>query len=224
MADNNLMPEATAPTGTGPRGDEAIKPGIDYRQVQPQFELRQPWHIPTSGAATEAEELAHSLKSFSKETGDLGVRYAAQEGKEAGATAALGGNFQAKTGLQALTAYGQNFNASGHVVYLSQTQTSIMTANDAAMQAYKNDPIGYQTEMQAIRKATLEETPSLYKPEIADLFDKHMEAGRNRIQEDTIKQGQEDAINAVRTAQPYIIDKTVKAAGELSDEKATALI
>ena len=224
MAGGELMPEATAPTGTGPRGDEPVKPGIDYRQVQQPVEMVKPWHLPNSGAASAAEELAHALKSFSNTAGGINQKLNAQAGEEAGRNDAMNGTFTPKTGLSGITAFGQNYNTSGHTTYLSQTQVSIITANDAAEQAYAHDPAGYQAQMQAIKEQTLKQTPDMYKPEVAIQFDSHIAAGSNRIQEAAIKQGQEDAAFAYSSAQPLIIKSAVRDAQSLPQNQQAARI
>ena len=224
MAGGELMPEATAPTGTGPRGDEPVKPGIDYRQVQQPVEMVKPWHLPNSGAASAAEELAHALKSFSNTAGGIRRQLSAQAGEEAGRNDAMNGTFTPKTGLSGITAFGQNYNTSGHTTYLSQTQVSIITANDAAEQAYAHDPAGYQAQMQAIKEQTLKQTPDMYKPEVAIQFDSHIAAGSNRIQEAAIKQGQEDAAFAYSSAQPLIIKSAVRDAQSLPQNQQAARI
>lgn len=224
MADNELLPAATAPTGTGPRGDQEINPGKDYRQVQQQFEMRQPWHVPESGAAGVANELALSLKDFGQKTGTVAGKLNSQGGQAAGAADAMNGTFQPKTALSGMTAFGQGYNTAGHTTYLSQSQISIITANDAAEQAYPHDPAGYQTQMQAIKDATLKQTPDLYKPEISNQFDSHIAAGSNRIQEAAIKQGQEDATFAYGSAQPLIIRSAVRDAQSLPQDQQAARI
>ena len=224
MADNNLMPEATAPTGTGPRGDTAPKQGIDYRQLQQQTELVQPWHIPASGAASEAEELAHTLKTFGKVTGDIGAKLNAQAGKAAGAQAGLDPGFQPKTGLAAITAYGTNYNAAAHVVYAANTQTSIEDSIDQAEQAFPHDPIGFQAHVQQVRDATLKQTPALYQPEVQTMFDRRIEAGHNRIAEATIRQGQQDGVAAYTGTVDSRLKTAVRTAADLPDDKAAATI
>ncbi len=224
MASPELMPETTAPTGTGPRGDEAIKPGIDYRQTTQPYEMRQPWHLPSSGAASEAEELAHALKGFSAETGAIGSRLNAKAGAEAGAQEALSSTFQPKTGLAAITAFGQNYNAAAHVEYVANTQTSIATAIDASEQAYPRDPIAFQNQVQAIKAATLKETPALYQPEVQTMFDRHIEAARNRIQDQTTKGQQEDAVAAYTGTQASRFKAAVRTAADLPADKSSATI
>jgi hypothetical protein len=224
MAGNELQPDATAPTGTGPRGDIPIRPGTDYRQVQQITEMRQPWHIPVSGAAAEAEELAGVLRGFSKEAGSLGKTLNTQSGKAAGAQAGLDPGFQPKTGLAAVTAYGSSYNAAAHVVYVANTQTSIETAIDQAEQQYPHDPAGFQAHVQQAREATLKETPALYQPEVQTMFDRRIEAGQNRIAEATIKQGQQDGYAAYTGTVESRIKTAVRTAADLSDDKAAATI
>jgi hypothetical protein len=225
MAAGELMPEATAPTGTGPRGDAVIAPGIDYRRIQQPTELRQPWHIPSSGAANEAEDLAHALKTFGQGATHVGDTLNASAGKAAGAAAGADlSTFQPKTGLAAVTAYGANFNAAAHVAYVANTQTSIETAIDQAEQAYPHDPIAFQAHVQQVRDQTLKETPSLYQPEVQTMFDRRIEAGHNRIAEATIRQGQQDGVAAYTGTMESRLKTAVRTAADLPDDKAAATI
>ena len=225
MAAGELMPEATAPTGTGPRGDAVIAPGIDYRRIQQPTELRQPWHIPSSGAANEAEDLAHALKTFGQGATHVGDTLNASAGKAAGAAAGADlRTFQPKTGLAAVTAYGANFNAAAHVAYVANTQTSIETAIDQAEQAYPHDPLAFQAHVQQVRDQTLKETPSLYQPEVQTMFDRRIEAGHNRIAEATIRQGQQDGVAAYTGTMESRLKTAVRTAADLPDDKAAATI
>src|ERR1035437_531224 len=113
MAANELQPDATAPTGTGPRGD-APAAGVDYRQLQQTTEMRQPWHIPVSGRAAEAEELANAFKGFSKGASHVSDIFSANKSKAEGAQAGLSSTFQPKTGLSAVTASGASYTAAPH--------------------------------------------------------------------------------------------------------------
>lgn len=225
MAGNELMPDVTAPTGTGPRGDQPVRPGVDYRQLQQTTELRQPWHIPSSGAASEADELARALKGFSKDANYVGDVLNTQRGKAAGAAAgADGGSFQPKTGLAAVTAYGASYNAAAHVTYVANTQTSIETAIDAAEQTYPHDPVAFQQQVQKVRDATLVETPDLYKPEVQTMFDRRIEAGNNRIADAAIKQTQADGVAAYTGTMDSRIKTAVRTAADLPEDKAAATI
>ncbi len=224
MAGGELMPEATAPTGTGPRGDEPVKPGIDYRQVQQPVEMVKPWHLPNSGAASAAEELAHALKSFSNTAGGIGRQLSTQEGKAAGQKAGMNPDFHPLEGFSAVTARGQAYNAAGQVAYFANTQTAAETAIDASEQAYPHDPAGFQTQVQAIKDATLKEVPPLYQPEIQTMFDRRIEAGRARIQEQATKQAQADDANAYTSTQPERFRTAVRDAADLPQEKSDALI
>lgn len=225
MAGNELQPDATAPTGTGPRGDTPIRPGVDYRQVQQPTELRQPWHIPSSGAAQEAEDLAHALNTFSKGANHVGDILNTNAGKAAGATAGIDtANFQPKTGLAAVTAYGASYNAAAHVTYVASTQTAIEQSIDQAEQAHPHDPIAFQTQVQAARDATLKQTPTLYQPEVQTMFDRRIEAGHNRIAEATIKQTQADGVASYTGTEETRIKTAVRTAADLPDDKAAATI
>ena len=70
MSDTELMPDPTAPSGTGPSGDRPVSPGIDYRQlVQATRSCQMSWRtilrdIGGTGKAQEAEELASRVQGF----------------------------------------------------------------------------------------------------------------------------------------------------------------
>src|ERR1035437_4578618 len=223
MASNELQPEATAPTGTGPRGD-APAAGVDYRQLQQTTEMRQPWHIPVSGRAAEAEELANAFKGFSKGASHVGDILSGNAGKAAGSQAGLDPGFQPKTGLAAVTAFGASYNAAAHVTYVANTQTSIEATINQAEQDNPHDPIAFQQQVQAARAATLKETPSLYQPEVQTMFDRRIEAGHNRIAEATIKQGVQDGIAAYTGTVESRIKTAIRTAADLPADKATATI
>jgi hypothetical protein len=223
MASNELQPEATAPTGTGPRGD-APAAGVDYRQLQQTTEMRQPWHIPVSGRAAEAEELANAFKGFSKGASHVGDILSGNAGKAAGSQAGLDPGFQPKTGLAAVTAFGASYNAAAHVTYVANTQTSIEATINQAEQDNPHDPIAFQQQVQAARAATLKETPSLYQPEVQTMFDRRIEAGHNRIAEATIKQGVQDGIAAYTGTVESRIKTAIRTAADLPADKASATI
>src|ERR1035437_3174739 len=223
MASNELQPEATAPTGTGPRGD-APAAGVDYRQLQQTTEMRQPWHIPVSGRAAEAEELANAFKGFSKGASHVGDILSGNAGKAAGSQAGLDPGFQPKTGLAAVTAFGASYNAAAHVTYVANTQTSIEATINQAEQDNPHDPIAFQQQVQAARAATLKETPSLYQPEVQTMFDRRIEAGHNRIAEATIKQGVQDGIAAYTGTVESRIKTAIRTAADLPAHKASATI
>ena len=224
MADNNLMPEPSAPTGTGPRADQAVNPGMDYRRVQQPFELKQPWHIPSSGAAQEAEALSGLFKDFSKTSEAIGHGLNKQAGAEAGAAAGVSPDFQPKSGLAAMTAFGASYNAAAHVTYTAATQNSIEAGINAAEQANPHDPNAFLAHAQEVKEQTLKQTPALYAPEVSNMFDRRIAAGQNRIADATTKFTNDQAEDSWRAGLPGRIDTAVKTAASLPPDQATAVI
>ena len=222
MAGPEIVPEATAPTGTGPRGDVLGRPGVDYRQLQQPTELIQPWHIPQSGREQEADALSRAFEGFGKEAQGWGSKMAAQAGKNAGADAGTQPGFNPKTGLAALTPYGEGFNAAAHVTYTSQSEVNVENAVSQAEITNPRDPGAYMQHAIAARDATLKETPPLYQPEVLTMFNRRIAAGQARINEQTVKGNQADAQAAYTdTLQPRL-DAATRTASDLPAGQATA--
>jgi hypothetical protein len=223
MAGNDLMPEPTAPTGTGPR-ESAVSPGIDYRRLQPQTELMAPWRIPYSGKEQEAEALSQAFKAFSKGANTLGEEVGKQQGKEAGAAAGVSDAFQPKTGLAALTAYGDAFNAAAHVTYVTKAQTNAELAVAAAEEAHPRDPVAYSQQVAAVKEGILKQTPALYAPEMSNMLDRRAAAGYIRVSEQTIKGNQADAKQGYEETIETRLQAAVRTAADLPQDQATATI
>src|SRR6266702_1292999 len=117
--------------GSGPPG-KAAGAGLDYRQAQRPTEMLSPRHMPDSGAASVAEELAGALKGFANKASDLGTKLNVQVGSQAGAQAGLDPGFQPKTGLAAITASGAAYNAAAAVSFKAQSETHAITSIEAA--------------------------------------------------------------------------------------------
>ena len=224
MADNNLMPDANAPTGTGPRADQAIKPGIDYRQIQRPTELLQPRFIPKSGADELANELSSALKGIQHTANSIAEPLYKQQGQAEGAAAGQQPGFTPKSGLAAITAYGEGYNQAGHVTYVASAQTALDGALDQAEQANIHNPQGFAAAAQAIRENTLKQTPDLYQPEILDRANAQIQARSNRISEGTTRFLQDQDEAAYSESRPARISTAIKTASNLPAEQATAVV
>ena len=221
---NDLLPEPQNAGGLGGPRTGGVSPGVDYRRIQLQTAMIQPWHIPESGAAREADALSQALKDFSTKASDIGDIVGKKEGVAAGAAAGVTPGFTPKTGLAAMTSFGESYNAAAHVTYVNQTQSVIEDAINGAEQANPRDPAAFQAQVQAIKQKTLEQTPNLYAPEVSNMFDRRIAAGNNRIAEQTIRGTQEDALASYTTTLKSRMTTAVRTAGDLPAADATATI
>lgn len=224
MAGPEFMPEPNAPTGSGPRIDTQVSPGIDYRRIQQPPELTQPWHIPQSGREQEAEALSRAFDTFGKEAGEWGSKLAKQAGAAAGAPAGAQPGFQPKTGLAAASEYGTAYNAAAHVTYSVAQDANIEDAISKAELANPHDPIAFAQQAQAARDGILKETPELYQPDALVKLNYRIAAGHARIADETMKWNQTQAVDAYTTSRTARIQTAVRDAAALPDVQATALV
>lgn len=224
MADNNLMPDPNAPTGTGPRESEMVKPGTDYRSVQRPTEMVQPRYIPKSGADEVANALSAALKGFQHSANDIAEPLYKQQGQLEGAAAGQEPGFTPKSGLAAITAYGQGYNQAGHVTYVASAQLAVDKALDDAQVANQHNPQGFAAAAQAISDNTLKNTPAAYQPEMIDRIGTQVQARANKIGEDTLRFHQDNDEAAYIESRPSRIQTAIKTASNLPADQATAVI
>ena len=227
MSDSELMPDPTAPTGTGPSGDRPVSPGIDYRQVQ-QPVMPMSAHdlarIGGTGRAQEAEALAATFKDFSNKVNDFATARSVQIGTQAGAAAGLDPGFQPRTGLAAMTAGNQAYNAAGAVSFKAQTETHAITAIEAARAANESDPVAFAAQAQAIKEGILKQTPPLFQPEISTMLDRHIAAGQIRTGEQANANIKGAAVADWSTTQSTRFNAAVTAASHLPKDQSDALL
>lgn len=224
MAGPEIVPDPNAPTGTGPRADQAVRPGIDYRQIVQPYEMKQPWHIPPSGAAEEAGELSRAFEQFSRAASGLGSTLANKQAKIEGTAAGNQPGFQPKTGIAALTEAGQVYNAAAGISYINSAQSSIEQQIAQAEIANPRDPVAFAQHAQAIRDETLKQTPQLYAPEIQNYLDKRIAAGNIRVAEQTMLANQRDAEWSYSGTRVARLQAAVETAGKLGGQAGQEVI
>src|ERR1700691_2572304 len=145
MADNDLIPPQIANGGTGslPGGS-----GVDYRQLQNPAEVDARGVDRAASAAGDASaQRAAALSNVFKQFEGMGVEglheMAIHNGQQAGAAAGMDPNFKPKTGLQAVTAYGQSYNAAAHSTYITSSQLSLEKQLTDIEQQNTGNPDGF---------------------------------------------------------------------------------
>ena len=220
---SELQAEDPTAAGSGPPA-KAPGDGIDYRQTQQPTEMIKPWHMPLSGAADAAEELAGALKDFSSRASGLGTKLNVQAGTQAGAAAGLDPGFQPKTGLGAITASGAAYNAAAAVSFKAQSETHAITAIEQARLANPSDPAAFAAQAQGVRDAILKETPALFQPEVQTMIDRHIAAGSMRVAEQSDANIKGAAVADWSTTQSIRFNGAVTAASHLPQDQSDALV
>ncbi len=198
-----LAPDATAPTGTGPRG-ESGRPGIDYRQLQNPVMPISPDQLPSTGRAQEAETLAAALKDFSGKAQGVYNKEASQAGAIAGAAMGNAGTPELKTGLMRFTAFNQAYNNAATGAFLTESEIHAEDmASKARIQA-NNDPGAFQKIYGAAADAAVKEAPAQVQGAMRELYTRHMAAG----------------VSALSESQALQIQQTQKAAYDEGTERA----
>jgi hypothetical protein len=221
-----LMPDPTAPTGTGSLRelDHAVPKSTDYRELQGPVNPLTPGELPSTGRASEAEALANTFRSFSGTADKLATEFGTKQGTQAGAAAGLDPGFQPKTGLAAITASGAAYNAAGAVSFKAQTETHVLTAIEAARAANEGDPIAFAKAAADIRQNILQETPAIFQPETATMIDRHIAAGQIRTGEQATANVRGAAVADWSTTQSTRFNGAVVAAAQLPQEQGAALV
>ena len=177
-----LAPDATAPTGTGPRGESA-RPGVDYRQLQNAVMPISPDQLPSTGRAQEAETLAAALKDFSGKAQVVYNKEASRAGAIAGAAMGNAGTPELKTGLMRFGAFNQAYNNAATGAFLTESEIHAEdVASKARIQA-NNDPGAFQKIYGAAADAAVKEAPAQVQGAMRELYNRHMAAGVSALSE-----------------------------------------
>ncbi len=133
-----------------------------------------------SGGAEASLALAQSLSSFSRVAGNVAFAQSTKRGTEEGA--AVEGTPEFKTGLRALTAYGQAYNNAALRSYAIRVETDLTEqATRLEIEAGTN-PESFRDAMTEMRKAVLEEAPVEAHALIGQVYDQRTGEGLGRIQ------------------------------------------
>lgn len=225
MADE-LIPAAIR---NGGGGSLPAQKAPDYRQVQQEAELPQRLVDAAASAAGEAgahraAELGHVFKQFEGTSSGLIDKLASQSGKQAGAAAGAAGEGAPKTGLQAVTAYGQGYNSAVHATYITSSQLGLENHLTDIESKTQGDPNGFRSQATAAVEGALKAMDPLYQPEIALWAQNRIQAGTNRQTKQADIDVGNKAIATYMSATPDLITAGLHTAAALPGPQGDAVI
>jgi hypothetical protein len=228
MADNDFIVPQIANGGAGSVQAGGVR-APDYRQVQAPEEV-DVRHIDM--AATEAGDararaaaaLGRIFKDFEAQSAAIGTHLAKNAGAQAGAVAGMDPNFKPVSGLAAISAYGDAYNAAAHVSFINNARQTVEQSLDRAEQDSPADPVAFQTQAQAIADGALKETPSIYQPELQQAYGMRIAAGVTRLRGQAITQAKSDALDSYLTTVDSRINSAIQTASTLPDEQRNTVM
>lgn len=221
MADELALPNISG-QGPAPRGGYNAA-GPDYRQLERPAEGISAYHL-HADTGMAAAELSRVFKNFESGGINLQDKIQSKLGQQEGAQAGMDPNFQPKTGLASITAYGSAYDAAAHVSYVNGTHVQIESALSKAEQDNAGDPVGFQQHAQAVGDAILKQAPVMYKPEIANALALRTAAGVSRTREQAIQTARSDAFESYTSSVDSRIDSTLQTAATMPHEQQGALL
>ena len=150
---------------------------VDYRQLQGPEQLMSAASVPTSGRASEAEQLSQSLKQFEQSSGELASKAEAQAGSIAGAAAGATGNPNYKTGLLRLSAYSSAYNNAATGAYAMESEVHAEDLAAKLRVQANNDPTMFAQTYAAARDATVKNAPPMAQAMLTEVYNRHLAAG-----------------------------------------------
>lgn len=222
MAADDLTPRAIE--GQGPAGQGFRPYGEDYRQTQrPELGI-DPYRLPGSGMAAQAEALQRVFKEFEGIGGNVFNTAEKKLGAEAGAISGAAGHPQPYTGLAAITAYGSAYDAAAHVSYINGTNAQLEDKLTEIEQDSPGDPVAFQTRAKGVVDAILKEAPEIYKPELQTMAALRMHAGLTRTRAQAIEDAKSSAVASYTDTVESRIDAALKTASTLPPDQQGALV
>jgi hypothetical protein len=223
MSDSDLIPPVES--GQGPaKGSRPLGGAPDYRQIQQPAEGLEPWRLQSSGAQERAAALGTLFKGFEGESAGILDKLEAQRGKQQGAAAGTDPNFAPKTGLQAVTAFGENYNAAAHSTYITSSQLSLEQHLTDIEKNNVGNPDGFQQQAGAVVDAATKAMDPLYKPEMTNWALARIQAGTNRQELQKQTDVRNTALATYQSATPDLITAALHTAAALPGPQGDAVI
>ena len=223
MADDLIPP---VQEGQGPASQSAPRLGgaPDYRQIQEPPPGLEPWRLPDSGAAARAEALANTFKTFEGEASTLSDHLATQAGHKAGGAAGMSPSFQPKTGLQAITPFGEAYNAAAHVTYITSSQLALEQQLTDLEKANVGNPDAFATQAGAAAQAAIKNMAPIYVPEMTNWAQSRIQAGVNRQSNQKADDVRNTALATYQSSTPDLITAALHTAAALPGPQGDAVI
>lgn len=167
---------------------------IQYRQLQAPAQLET--SMPDTGAASAAENLARTFKSFSDTAANLGGVVQTSRGAAAGAAAGVSDNPTPVRGFGGLTVYGRAYNNAAEATYVSKTHIDAANTIDQIEQDNAGDLPTYRAKVTGYIDGLRKSTPAEFWPQVAAVVQGRAEAGAVRVHGQELQAQREDAQNS----------------------------
>lgn len=227
MADD-LIPPQIVNGGGGSISAGGVR-APDYRQLQNPAEvdvrgLDRAATASGDAAAARAAALGNAFREFE----GVGISYlhdqAAQAGRQAGAAAGAAGNGTPKTGLQAVTAYGQSYNAAVHATYITQSQLSLEQTLSNIEGETQGDPNTFHARATGVAEKAIQGMDPAYAPEMSVWALARIQAGVNRQKAQAATDAQNQALATYMSSTPDLITSALHTAAALPGPQGDAVI
>jgi len=220
MADNDLIPPQIVNGGAGPAPTTGRVNAPDYRQLQNPAEVDVRGIDRAASAAGDegarhAAALENVFRQFEGTAVDALHGMAIHNGQVAGGQAGLDPNFKPKTGLQAVTAYGQSYNAAAHQTYITSSQLSLEKQLTDIEGQNQGNPDGFQNAASAAVQGSLKNMDPLYVPEMTNWAQSRIQAGVNRQSQQKAEDVRNTALATYQSSQPDLITGALHTAAAL---------
>jgi hypothetical protein len=219
--DNFIAPMNPGGSGGSP---PPPRPGTDYRDVQAPTEMLNAYRLPSNGAAERAQQLAQTFKDFANVGNDVANKLNTQAGAQAGAAAGQDPNFQPKTGLASITAFGSAYDAAAHLTYVNAQHTAMEGQLSDIEQKSAGDPNSFVTVATAARDATVKQTPTMYQPEVQAAWNQRIQAGTSRLTEQSIQTARSTAWDSYTSTIDSRQRAALQTAAQLPDDQQSAVV
>lgn len=150
-----------------------------YRQIQSPVSLDVANN--DTGASTVARQLSDSFANFANTGADIIGIGRAQQGAREGEAAGAAGNPKPRTGLRAVTSYGQAYNSAAEAAYQSKVQTDIDTTIDSIEQGNEGNLEGFEASAKGYADELIKSSPAEYRIRVQQTIAARVAAGATRV-------------------------------------------
>lgn len=168
--------------------------------------------IGNTGDVQTAQTLANTFSDFEGTLVKAGNELSSNQGRDAGAAAGVAGTPKPRQGLSELTAYGRAYNSAAEVAYTNRQAIDMDSQLDTIEQDTEANPADYKVRAEGMAKGMLEASPPEYRPQLQLNLQRRISAGHQRISQQAIYLGRQEAAGAYLDGQGSRINSAVKTA------------
>jgi hypothetical protein len=137
--------------------------------------------MPSNGRAEAAQSLANTFRNFSNAGLDIVGQQRAEQGRREGAEAGRTDHPGFRTGMKALTAYGQAYNDTATRSYAIKSEIDADESATRLENEAGNDPEHFRLTFGARRDETIKNAPPEARAILAEVYDRRMASGMQRL-------------------------------------------